>query len=148
MSNVLLDEALKEELRYSHTQTSIGFQSTKDPQEKCQAGENIAAIGVHAGEGSFVSGRRNDDLMSGAIFEGSGVALVRDKVVVGSKAAMGSGNGGFGGEDGGGGGGGYGGRGDGFGSNSNSRDAYYKKMLRADPCNPLLLTNYARFLQE
>lgn len=99
-------------------------------------GKNIAAIGAHGGKGPFVSGRRNDDLMSGTIFEGTGVALVCNRVEVGSKTAPASG------ED------WVGDRGDGSGSDSNSTDAYYNKMLRADPGNPLLLTNYARFLPE
>jgi hypothetical protein len=84
--------------------------------------------------------------MSGLIFEGTGVTLVCDRVVVGSKIDMSSINGGFGGEDGG--GGGYGSRGGGSGSNSNNTNVYYKKMVHANPGNPLLLTNYVRFLQE
>jgi len=145
VSNVFLDEALEEEFEDSDTQISIGFQSAGNPHE--ESGEkNLAAIGTHRDQGNFVSGRRNEDLISGRIFEGTGVAVVCDRAVVGSKTETGSVNGGFGGEDGD--GGGYGRRGGGSGSDSNSTDAYYKKMLQADPGNALLLTNYARFLQE
>lgn len=56
---------------------------------------------------------------------------------------------------GGGGGGSDGGDGDGrWGSwdpnnhGNNSTDLYYQKMIQADPRNPLLLSNYARFLKE
>lgn len=54
--------------------------------------------------------------------------------------------GGGGGSDGGD-GGGYG---DGWEYNRGheSTDAYYQKMLKADPGNPLLLSNYAKFLKE
>lgn len=55
----------------------------------------------------------------------------------------------------GGGGGSDGGDGDGrWGSwdpnnhGNNSTDLYYQKMIQADPRNPLLLSNYARFLKE
>lgn len=30
----------------------------------------------------------------------------------------------------------------------NNTDAYYQKMIQADPNNPLLLSNYAKFLKE
>lgn len=119
MNNVVLDEVFKEEFEDSDTHISVGFQSAGDAQEECR-GKNIAAIGAQGGKGPFVSGRRNDDLMSGTIFESTGVALVCGRVV-GSKTAPASG------ED------WVGNRGDGSGS---------------DPGNPLLLTNYARFLQE
>jgi hypothetical protein len=141
LSNGLLDEALEEEFEDSDTQISIGFQSAGDPHE--ESPENImAAIGIHGGEGRYVSGRR--------ICEGTGVALVDNRAVVVSKTETSFVNGGFGGEDGGGfsGGGGYGGRGGVFGSDPNNTDAYYKKMLQADPGNPLLLANYGRFLQQ
>jgi tetratricopeptide (TPR) repeat protein len=149
LNNGILDKALGEEFEDSDTHISIGFQSARDPLEE-SGDKNMAAIGTHGGEGYFVSGRRNEDFMGGRISEGPGVALVCDGAVVGSKTETGFVNGGFGGEDGGGfsGGGGHGGRGGGFGSDSNNMDAYYKKMLQADPGNPLLLTNYARFLQE
>eukprot|EP00253_Pinus_taeda_P024656 PITA_24656 len=140
VSNVVLDEVLYE-FEDSDTQMSIGLQSNRDPQEEFR-GKNMAAIGVHAGEGFFPSGRRNDDLMSDGIFEGTGVALAYNRIDLETKTSTGSVNGGFGG------GVQYGGGGDGSGSDSNNTDAYYKKMLRANPDNPLLLTNYARFLQE
>ena len=50
------------------------------------------------GQRYFVSGRRNEDMMCGKVFEGTIVALVCDR----ANPAMGSVNGGFGGEDGGG----------------------------------------------
>eukprot|EP00253_Pinus_taeda_P026309 PITA_26309 len=141
LSSDLWNEALEEELDDSDTEISIGFQSAGDPLEESPE-KNIAAIGIHVDEGRSVSGR--------SICEGSGVALVCDRAVVGSKTETSCVNGGLGGEDGGGfsGGTGCGGRGCGFGSESNNTDAYYKKMLQADPGNPLLLTNYGRFLQE
>uniref|UniRef100_A0A0D3GF08 TmcB/TmcC TPR repeats domain-containing protein n=1 Tax=Oryza barthii TaxID=65489 RepID=A0A0D3GF08_9ORYZ len=44
-----------------------------------------------------------------------------------------------------GGGGGSGGKGDG---GRRDADAHYRRMIQADPANPLLLGNYARFLKE
>jgi len=142
LSNGLLDESLEEDF---DRQISIGFQSAGEPQEESPE-KIMAANGTHGGAGPFISGRRMENLMRDRIYEGTGVALVCDRAVLGSKTEMGSVNGGFGGEDGD--GGGYGRRGGGSGSDSNSTDAYYKKMLQADPGNALLLTNYARFLQE
>ncbi|GLJ54273.1 hypothetical protein SUGI_1164240 [Cryptomeria japonica] len=46
------------------------------------------------------------------------------------------------------GGGGGGTAGGGGGGDSNSTDVYYQKMLEANPGNPLLLRNYAKFLHE
>jgi len=138
--NVLLDEALEEEFEDYDTQISIRFQSARDAHEESWE-KNIATIGTHGGEGPFISGRRDGDLMSGLIIEGT---LVCDRVVFGYKIDMGSINGGFGGEDGG--GGGYGSIGGGSGSNSNNTIFFCMKMLHANPGNPLLLTNYARFL--
>ncbi|KAG9455763.1 hypothetical protein H6P81_000271 [Aristolochia fimbriata] len=64
---------------------------------------------------------------------------------------FGGGNGGICGGKGGGGNGGDGDGGWGF-SDSNSghgsTDAYYQRMIEADPGNALLLTNYAKFLKE
>eukprot|EP01018_Ginkgo_biloba_P013105 Gb_10129 [translate_table: standard] len=45
-------------------------------------------------------------------------------------------------------GGGNNGGGGSSGADSNSTDTYYQKMIEANPGNPLLLRNYARFLHE
>lgn len=148
-SNGLLDKDLEEEFDDSDTQISIGFQSAGDPHE--ESPEKIkATFQTHGDEGRHVSGRRIEDLMGGWVYEATRVNLVCDSAAVGSKTETSFVNGGFGGEDGGGfsGGGEYRGRGSGFGSDSDNMDSYYKEMLQADPDNPLLLTNYARFLQE
>eukprot|EP01018_Ginkgo_biloba_P035888 Gb_17435 [translate_table: standard] len=55
---------------------------------------------------------------------------------------------GRGGGNSGGGASGGGGGGGGFGADANSTDMYYRKMLEANPGNPLLLRNYAKFLHE
>ncbi|KAL5575582.1 hypothetical protein UlMin_017281 [Ulmus minor] len=63
-----------------------------------------------------------------------------------------SGGGGKGSDGGGGGGGGGDGSGFGFSDGNNhgseSRDAYYQKMIEANPGNVLLLGNYAKFLKD
>lgn len=61
--------------------------------------------------------------------------------------------GGGGGRGSGGGDGGDGGGGSGFSEGNNNRgsdstDAYYQKMIEANPGNGLLLGNYAKFLKE
>jgi tetratricopeptide (TPR) repeat protein len=151
LSEGRLEEALEEEFEDSEAEISIGFQSSGDPYEESRE-KFSAAIQTKGSEGPYLSGRRIQDLdlMGGKICEGTEPTLVCDRVVLGSKTESGYVNGGFGGEDGGGifGGGGYGRKGGGSGSDSTNTDAYYKKMLQADPGNPLLLTNYARFLQE
>lgn len=145
LSNGLLDESLEDDFEDFDSPIPIGFQSAGESLEKI-----MAVSGTHGFEGPFVSGRRIENWTGDRKYRGTGLALVCDRAVVGSKTETGSVNGGFGGENGGGssGRGGYGGRGGGFGSDSNNTDAYYKKMLQADPVNPLLLANYARFLQE
>ncbi|KAL4308252.1 hypothetical protein GQ457_01G039980 [Hibiscus cannabinus] len=60
---------------------------------------------------------------------------------------MGGGAGG-GGESGGGGGGGGSGFFESSSHGSDSTDVYYQKMIEANPGNPLLLGNYAKFLKE
>lgn len=46
------------------------------------------------------------------------------------------------------GGGGRGNPWESFGADSNSTDVYYQKMLESNPGDPLLLSNYAKFLHE
>jgi hypothetical protein len=95
LSNGLLDESLEEDF---DRQISIGFQSAGEPQEESPE-KIMAANGTHGGAGPFISGRRMENLMRDRIYEGTGVALVCDRAVLGSKTEMGSVNDGFGGED-------------------------------------------------
>lgn len=87
------------------------------------------------------------------------VAVVEKERVLQTLVVGGGGVGGGGGRvcGGGGGGGSDGGDGSGFGADSNdsnswhghdSTDAYYQKMIEANPGNALLLANYAKFLKE
>ena len=92
--------------------------------------------------------------------EDGGVAVVEKEKVLQTLVVGGGGAGGGGGRvcgGGGGGGGSDGGDGSGFGSDSydsnrwhghDSTDAYYQKMIEANPGNALLLSNYAKFLKE
>lgn len=88
-----------------------------------------------------------------------GCAVVEEKEKILQTLVVGGGSiGGSGGKVCGGGGGGGGGRdGSGFGSDSqdsnswhghDSTDAYYQKMIEANPGNSLLLANYAKFLKQ
>ncbi|CAI9113986.1 OLC1v1037446C1 [Oldenlandia corymbosa var. corymbosa] len=105
------------------------------------------------------SGLGETVVVAAAVAAEEGCAVVNGKekvlqtLVVGGGAVGGSG----GKVCGGGGGGGNGGDGSGFGSDSqdsnswhghDSTDAYYQKMIEANPGNSLLLANYAKFLKE
>ncbi|OWM65922.1 uncharacterized protein LOC116201042 [Punica granatum] len=74
----------------------------------------------------------------GGMFLGSGLDKLCD---VGGTAGGGGSDGGDGG---------HGGFGNGWENDrgNESTDAYYQKMIRADPGNPLLLSNYAKYLKE
>lgn len=89
-------------------------------------------------EGCFVVDDGTKDMSSATQFSGDGSGS-------GKGGAIGGGGGG-GGSDGGDGDGGFGFSDSNHGNNST--DAYYQKMICADPGNALLLANYARFLKE
>eukprot|EP01018_Ginkgo_biloba_P010702 Gb_40449 [translate_table: standard] len=168
LSNGRLDEALEEIEDYDSDISSVfpvqknyldrprtELQSSENPHKDSRSFVEGKLVATHAS----VSGRKTENLRSvdeeichPVGVESSGVALVCNKPVHASENEVGSvyTSGGFGIGDGGGlsGGRGYGGRGGSSGSDSNSTDAYYQKMLEANPGNPLLLRNYAKFLHE
>ncbi|GLJ31405.1 hypothetical protein SUGI_0630120 [Cryptomeria japonica] len=143
-----LDESPEEEeFEDSETQFSIGYRSSEHPFEYSAPGAKSMAAHIDGVSGKTESLLGLDGLDSGAT---AGVAsLVRNRPVE-SEVNSGYYNGGFGSGDGSGlsGRGGNGGRRGGSGPDSNSTDDYYQKMLQANPGNPLLLSNYAKYLHE
>lgn len=143
-----LDEAPEEEeYEDSETQFSIGYQSSEYPFEDSVSGAKSMAAHIDGASRKTQSLLGLDGLDFGA---NAGVASLVINKPVESEMNSGYYNVGFGSGDGSGlsGGGGNGGWREGSGPDSNSTDDYYQKMLQANPDNPLLLRNYAKYLHE
>ncbi|KAK3004927.1 hypothetical protein RJ639_017971 [Escallonia herrerae] len=115
--------------------------STPKPVKVKESGEQEVGVGP----GSMRRVLSSSGLGEVAVIDGPDEVCVavaeRDRLVV-----EGGGSGGGGRVCGGGGGGG--GRGSDGGDGHESTDAYYQKMIEANPGNALLLANYAKFLKE
>ncbi|KAH9322615.1 hypothetical protein KI387_017254 [Taxus chinensis] len=139
-----LDEGPEEEeFDNSETQFSIGYPSSEHPFEDSASGaQSMAAhvdgierlmtldgmeFGATGGVASLVGNKQGESEIS-SVYTNEGF-----------ESGNGSGLSG---------GGGYGGWGGDSGPDSNSTDAYYQKMLLANPDNSLLLRNYAKYLHE
>ncbi|KAL6221686.1 hypothetical protein ACLB2K_005081 [Fragaria x ananassa] len=84
--------------------------------------------------------------VSGGGYGGGGVRRTRENI--GLLSVFGGGGAGGGNICGGNGGGGGGGGGSDGGDSMSAAEMHYQNMIQADPGNPLLLSNYAKFLKE
>lgn len=87
-----------------------------------------------------IDGQRKDSVLQALAVGGSGGV---GGIYRGGRPGLGGGGDDDGDKD-----GGFGYSSSNSGRGSDSTDAYYRKMIKADPNNSLLLGNYARFLKE
>ena len=134
----LRDLAVAAAMRKPMSQILDGFEEDEEENELglgfgVRCGARTASFGVDEGCEVVADGRRLSVLVGGGVGGGGG------------RICGGGSGGGGGGSDGGGDGS------SGFWDSNNgnrSTDLYYQKMIEANPGNPLLLSNYAKFLKD
>lgn len=114
---------------------------------RCAAKAASSSAALDVGLGLFSSSGLDEGCELGMRDNGLVSVLVGGGVGGGGGRICGGGGGGNGGSDGGDGDGGSSGFWDSNHGN-HSTDVYYQKMIEANPGNPLLLSNYAKFLKD